>query len=1182
VRGIASLLAAENIHGLLLVCAYRGDELDAVHPLSKLLQDVRRRHPPRHLPLGNLPLEGLATLLAEMLRLGPADAVRLAEAVGPRSGGNPFDTIELLNALRSDGVLRLTDSGWGWDATTIRRFVSQGEVVDLLAARIARLPRTAQELVDVMACLGAEVASDLLQAASGVSATTLEDQIAPSLEEGLLVREQGDQKSSSRMLRFRHDRVQQAAYGRLGPAQRQILHLAIARRLSAQPEFRAAQAEQYMPAIDLISDANEGGEVVILLHEAALAARRLINYSAMERFLAAALRLLHRIAVVASDPRFTALEIDRHTALYSLGCLDEADTVFRSMAERGLDPVILAATAAIQINSLTNRGRMPEALALGLAILGELGLIRPGGNDRPDVVGQLDRLRRWITEDARAFDHERRECDDRRTAAAAGLINRLMPSVAMCDMEAMLWLLLEGQRLWNQYGPDAALVGALSYACVVAITLGQDYRCGYDIARHVVAIGAARRYQPETSQARVLSAITTRHWFEPLEDSLAEMQRLREELVGRGDLQVASWTYAASIAILLDFSSSLESCEEEIDAALAFVTRTGNQYGVDIFLGYRQLPQALRRGAGAPGGGGGGILFDDATPSASLSANPLALGYYHIYRALAAAVFDDGDRLIVHAAAAMPLLPYFCTLYPNGSAYLLQALALARRVKAAALEQRGPLLAQFDACRDWMAGRAAEAPVNFRHLLHWIDAERAWAAGDLWNAISAFDRALRDSEPRQRPWHKALISERAGLFHLEQGLESAGRDLLARARYLYEVWGAVAKVQKMMEGYPILCDVALRRRKDDRTRSSSSGVSSDSIDLRGILRASQALSSETSFARLLARVGEVLQGLSGATRILTVVWDDVARGWILPGDEPMLSIPLEEAGERGLLPLSVFHYLKRTEELLLVEEVPHDDRFARDAYFTGIDHCSLLGVPILTKGVLRAMLLLENRLSRGAFSADRLEAVMLVSGQLGVSLDNVQLYDSLERKVAERTNSMNEANQRLETLSATDPLTGLANRRRFNDMIGTEWRRAIRPQSWVGAAMIDIDQFKLYNDHYGHQGGDECLRRVAHTLSESVRASGGDLVARYGGEEFVIVLPGADLATVYPVAERARAAVEALNEPHAVSTKGIVTISIGIASLIPTEDNSAEAVIELADAALYQAKRNGRNQVGSS
>jgi diguanylate cyclase (GGDEF)-like protein len=223
------------------------------------------------------------------------------------------------------------------------------------------------------------------------------------------------------------------------------------------------------------------------------------------------------------------------------------------------------------------------------------------------------------------------------------------------------------------------------------------------------------------------------------------------------------------------------------------------------------------------------------------------------------------------------------------------------------------------------------------------------------------------------------------------------------------------------------------------------------------------------------------------------------------------------------------------------------------------------------------MLILENRTSRGTFSPERLDAVMLIAGQLAVSLDNALLYASLERKVADRTKALEAANHQLELLSATDALTGLANRRQLGVILAAEWQNAARRQAPLAVAMIDIDHFKLYNDRYGHAAGDRCLHSVASVLNHHVR--GEDTVARYGGEEFTIVLPAADVDAAYNVAERVRKAVAALNEPHAGSSFGHVSISVGVAATIPTPDTTPEMLVERADAQLYEAKHGGRNRV---
>jgi diguanylate cyclase (GGDEF)-like protein len=183
----------------------------------------------------------------------------------------------------------------------------------------------------------------------------------------------------------------------------------------------------------------------------------------------------------------------------------------------------------------------------------------------------------------------------------------------------------------------------------------------------------------------------------------------------------------------------------------------------------------------------------------------------------------------------------------------------------------------------------------------------------------------------------------------------------------------------------------------------------------------------------------------------------------------------------------------------------------------------------------------------------------------------------LERKVSERTKELEVANGRLEVLAVTDELTGLANRRRLIDVLEIELLRSLRGATSTGVMMIDIDYFKAYNDRYGHLAGDNALRKVADALQRSVRAT--DVIARYGGEEFAVVLPRTALAESKEVAERARAAVAGLREPHLGSPSGTVSVSIGIASQTATRQTTVEQVLAAADAHLYEAKRRGRNQI---
>jgi diguanylate cyclase (GGDEF)-like protein len=184
-----------------------------------------------------------------------------------------------------------------------------------------------------------------------------------------------------------------------------------------------------------------------------------------------------------------------------------------------------------------------------------------------------------------------------------------------------------------------------------------------------------------------------------------------------------------------------------------------------------------------------------------------------------------------------------------------------------------------------------------------------------------------------------------------------------------------------------------------------------------------------------------------------------------------------------------------------------------------------------------------------------------------------------ERELVRVTEQLRQLNAELQALAVLDELTGVANRRFFNAILTQEWGRAMRDVLPLSLVLIDIDHFKYYNDHYGHPGGDECLRRVAGALKPMAKRP-GDCVARYGGEEFAVILPHTATQGALAVAEQARARVQELALPHAASpVSGQVTLSLGVVTAVPERRTTPAMLVAAADQALYEAKRSGRNQV---
>lgn len=232
--------------------------------------------------------------------------------------------------------------------------------------------------------------------------------------------------------------------------------------------------------------------------------------------------------------------------------------------------------------------------------------------------------------------------------------------------------------------------------------------------------------------------------------------------------------------------------------------------------------------------------------------------------------------------------------------------------------------------------------------------------------------------------------------------------------------------------------------------------------------------------------------------------------------------------------------------------------------------------------------MLHNMVLTAVVAAPALEIIVhnvLLLSAAGIALLTSYLLEGNERRsflqtllVQRQKAELEEVNAQLERLSVEDPLTGLANRRRFETILDEEWRRCLRQELPLAVMMVDVDSFKLYNDTYGHQAGDECLSRIAQELRLFARRP-GDCVARYGGEEFVIVWPGAAAEEAYIEMQKLVIQIRSLRIRHHVSpVTDVVTVSAGIAACVPGTHDSPYRLVRDADMALYHAKRQGRNR----
>lgn len=256
----------------------------------------------------------------------------------------------------------------------------------------------------------------------------------------------------------------------------------------------------------------------------------------------------------------------------------------------------------------------------------------------------------------------------------------------------------------------------------------------------------------------------------------------------------------------------------------------------------------------------------------------------------------------------------------------------------------------------------------------------------------------------------------------------------------------------------------------------------------------------------------------------------------------------------------------------------------------GIEACETIkedsrykDTPIIMVTANQDMASLEQAFSAGATDyitrpLQKVELLARVRSALMLK-DEMERRKAREKELLDITKQLEEANARLKELASVDGLTGIGNRRYFEEMYEQEWRRAQREMSSLAVLMVDIDFFKRYNDNYGHQQGDECLKKVAAGIRDVLRRP-ADFLARYGGEEFVVVLPQTNMRGAKHMARTIKETIERMALPHKTSPiNPYVTVSVGVAVGIPeTIEMKKETLLQAADQALYQAKKSGRNQ----
>ncbi|MGE0495341.1 MAG: diguanylate cyclase [Vulcanimicrobiota bacterium] len=1190
---LGQLACEPEARHLLMVGAYRHNEVTPSHPLATALKQMESQGARiETLTLGPLEEKDILQLVGDTVGESPG-YLRLALICQHKTRGNAFFLTRFLESLYERGLLGYEPAQqcWCWDLDQIQSQDFTANVVDFMAAQLARLPEESRQALQLAACVGNSFDLARLAHLQGLTRRQTLELLRQPLRANLILPTEEDFWYAEMLegagtnfgYRFAHDRVQQAAYAMLEPAQANHIHLRVARLLQAEasqdPTALFTLVEHMNRAAALLVGLDERRQLAELNLEAG---RRALRSAAFEPAHQHYLRAFEHLPEEDWEGRYElalAVHLEGARAAYLGGYYDLMEARLEVVARRAGKLLDRVEGQEIRIQALIAQQRLPEAVYQALEVLELLGFGMDPNPSFEDVQTAVALTLGMIG----GHDLEALPAAEHAEAVAAVRIQNGVMAAAYLAVPLLLPMLccnMVSISLRHGLSPDG--VYAFSVLALVLVSVNQ-----LEAARQLagVAAGLGRRWDVPSHQCKNLHVIdgVVNGYLEPLRRAIDNHRLVYRLSLDCGDLEYAGWGLHNEIAN--SFWAGIDLLE--LAATIEHHTAVMEHHKMGPALACTYPMAQLVRNLMMPSPNPARLAGDHYDEEAHL-----ARMLQHQARGAVFCVAVAGLISRYHFGAleeALERAEHYAE-YADGvqATYQVVAWHQYRALTILRLDRPDEVessLARVAPNLQFLAGLAQGCPANFVHRVSLLEAECARLQGRRGEAQELYEAAIAQARDHQFIQDEALANELAGRFLYSLGNLAPARGYLLQAIFLYGRWGAAAKTEALEKEFaePL---AGFRHFMSARRRGTTATVSfGHELDLAAAIRASHAISSQIVLAELVQSLVRLVLETAGAQRGLLLLESEgglqvVCEGWV-DTEIQLRSLELP-AADYAECPQSVIHYVRRTREAVILHHASQDSTFCQDDYIQSRSTGSILCLPVKQQNELSAVLYLENDLTTGAFTDQQLDLLRLLAAQAAISIRNAQLYNTLEQRVAERTRELSQeieertrVQEELRVLATTDSLTGAANRRRFLELAEQEFQRSRRYPSPLTAVMLDADYFKTINDSYGHDVGDQVLRALARVVASQLRVS--EVFGRMGGEEFAIAMPSTDAQGAAIMAERLRQAVAAL-ELEARDEKVRFTISIGIAELTPA-DTSFASILARADAALYQAKTGGRNLV---
>ncbi|HET9530200.1 MAG TPA: sigma 54-interacting transcriptional regulator, partial [Blastocatellia bacterium] len=1005
------LLLSPDIKYLFLIGAYRDNEIDASHPLLQLTGSLESNGVPvERISLGPLALPDLLLLIGDTLHRDRAEVEPLARLVERKTGGNPFFVIQFLRALWQERLIEFDYERvhWSFRLEAIAETSMTDNVIDLMTRKIQRLSPKAQSALTLGACIGNSFDLPTLAIISRQSRASAAEDLREAIEEGLVLASAG----TGPQYAFLHDRVQQAAYALIPAERRQSAHLSVGRLLL--DKWDGATAEERI--FDLAGHLNLGSALITdeaeRLELARLnlnAGRKAKSATAFEEGLAyfkAGARLLGEERWQTDYDLVFALHIEAAECEYLCGNFEEAEERFESLLRRPATIPDKARVYGLRIVQYENLSRYADALASARECLALFGLSFPDSTTEKQAAleTEIDLIQRLIGDRDIGSLIELPVMTDPEVRIIMSILTAIWPSAYISGDQVLTRLISAMMvRLSLTHGnSEESAYGYVTHAITVG-PVREDYRSAYEFGS--LALKVNERFADSKRRAKIYQQFQAHVnlWRQPLQTSIPLAREACRSGLETGDFTYAVYgAFTESWAALMtnrDLDGFVRECSPNL--ALIRKLRAANfADGQSLLLNWAR---ALQGETLAPLSLSN-EEFDENDYLSTYRDNPFFEMFFYSARLHLYYLFEEYEKALVTARSARRIAHHLLgTIWPVLLDFWNGLTLAALYAEAGEYEQRD-YLREMERIQSSFAVLAENCPENFLCQSLLLSAEIERVRGRELSALKLYGRASRYAEETGMLQHHALAAELCAKFWLEIGHDNVAAVFMTQARSDYAKWGAAAKVEDLDRKHAGL----LKRREDEiprKAESVSGATATASLDVATAMKAAQAIASEIDLEKLLALLVSIAIENAGAERGCLVLERDGEAYVRAEGamDRVELrareALPLERAQD---LPKAIVNYVRRTSESVVLSDAHSDDRYATDEYIARRRPRSILCAPVLNQGRLIGVLYLENNLVTGAFTADRIKLMQLISTEAAISLENARLYDEMKQEVALR------------------------------------------------------------------------------------------------------------------------------------------------------------------------------------